>query len=114
MITCPGEWNEAVWKEVSLSLSQNFPLGGFVWTKNIPEDHRSNIKLQVPKWRQRDILSLKQNAQRTDHSSEDLQNRITQRFVQQTNLYKLLHVHLYVKMIKTIEKNRFFYFSFSL
>ena len=55
MNTWLGEWNEAVWKEVSLSLSQNFPSGGFVWTKNIPEDHRSNIKLQVPKCWQWDI-----------------------------------------------------------
>ena len=43
-----GEWKEAVWKEVSLSLSQNFPFGGFVWTKNMPDDHRSKMKLHVP------------------------------------------------------------------
>ena len=43
-----GEWKEAVWKDVSLILSQNTPLGGFVCTKNIPDDHLSNIKLQVP------------------------------------------------------------------
>ena len=60
MITWLGEWNEAVWNEVSLSLSQNFPLGGLVWTKNIPEDQRSNIKLQVPEYEQRKSISFDQ------------------------------------------------------
>ena len=48
ILTEAGEWNEALWKEVSLSLSQNVPFGGEVCTKNIPEDHLSNKKLHVP------------------------------------------------------------------
>ena len=42
-----GEWKEALCQEVSVSLSQNIPLGGWVAVKNIPVDHLSNRKLQV-------------------------------------------------------------------
>ena len=42
-----GEWKEAVWKEVWVSLSQKGPRGGLVFVKNIPVDHLSKRKLHV-------------------------------------------------------------------
>ena len=97
--TSNGEWNEAVWKEVSFILSQKIPFGGFVCTKNIPVDHLSSRKLQVPSFVFTLFTTVRGHyAALTYNCSEDLKDSISQGFIEQAQSNKLLQVHLEIWM----------------